>query len=177
MLMTQLKLYGMRAAYDEVIAITRRRRLRIGCWRMRRSRTTPRTGCGSVRARADPVVLLGEIRVAQGGLGERVDRRGMEPGPPQPMVVDLDRFAASLGTAWRDGERRPTHRRPYRRRKPVARRPSMLDAVRDQIRTRLDGEPTISALEVLRRLKLTDPDRFSDRYLRTVQRAVKARRG
>lgn len=27
----------------------------------------------------------------------------------------------------------------------------------------LDGEPTISALEVLRRLTLTDPDRFSDR--------------
>jgi hypothetical protein len=57
---------------------------------------------------------------------------------------------------------------------PVPKRPSMLDEVQDQIRTWLDGEPTISALEVLRRLKLTHPDRFSDRHLRTVQRAVKA---
>jgi hypothetical protein len=95
---------------------------------------------------------------------------------PQP-IVDLDRFAASLKTAWRDGERRPTHRRPYRRRKPVPKRPSMLDAVGDQIRAWLDGEPTISALEILRRLKLTHPDRFGDRHLRTVQRAVKAWRG
>jgi hypothetical protein len=55
----------------------------------------------------------------------------------------------------------------------------MLDEVQDQIRARLDGEPTISALEVLRRLELTHPDRFSDRHLRTVQRAVEslARRG
>jgi hypothetical protein len=130
-----------------------------------------------LRARADPVVLLAEIRAAQGELGERVDRRGIEPVPPQPIVVDLDRFAASLRTAWRDGERRPTHRRPYHRRKPVPKRPSMLDEVQDQIRTWLDGEPTISALEVLKRLKLTHPDWFSDRHLRTVQRAVKAWRG
>src|SRR5215472_8608435 len=126
-----------------------------------------------LRARADPVVLLAEIRAAQGELGERVDRRGIEPVLAQPAIVNLDRFTASLKTAWRDGERRPTHRRPYRRRKPVPKRPSMLDEVQDQIRTWLDGEPTISALEVLKRLKLTHPDRFSDRHLRTVQRAVK----
>jgi hypothetical protein len=47
---------------------------------------------------------------------------------PQP-IVDPDRFAASLKTAWRDGEPRPTHRRPYRRRKPIPKRPSMLDEV------------------------------------------------
>ena len=130
-----------------------------------------------LHARADPVTLLAEIRAAQAELGERVDRRGTEPVPPRPIVVDLDRFAASLKTAWRDSERRPTHRRPYRRRKPVPTRPSMLDEVQDQIRTWLDGEPTISAFEVLRRLKLTQPVRFSDRHLRTVQRAVKAWRG
>ena len=130
-----------------------------------------------LRARADPVLLLAEIRAAQGELGERVDHRGIEPVSPRPIVVDLDRFAASLRTAWRDGERRPTHRRPYRRRKPAPKRPSMLEEVQDQIRAWLDGEPTISALEVLKRLRLTHPDRFSDRHLRTVQRAVKAWRG
>ena len=53
----------------------------------------------------------------------------------------------------------------------------MLDEVQDQIRAWLDGEPTLSALEVLARLKSTRPEQFSDRHLRTVQRAVKAWRG
>jgi hypothetical protein len=91
-----------------------------------------------------------------------------------PVIVDLDRFTASLKTAWRDGERRPTHRRPYRRRKPIPKRPSMIDEVQDQICAWLDGEPSLSGLEVLGRLKLIRPDRFNDRHLRTVQRAVKA---
>jgi hypothetical protein len=124
-------------------------------------------------ARADPVLLLAEIRAAQAELGERVDRRGTEPSSQQPIVVDLDRFAASLRTAWREGERRPTHRRPYRRRKPIPRRPSMLDGVRDQIQAWLDREPTLSAVEILGRLKTADAAGFSDKHLRTVQRAVK----
>jgi hypothetical protein len=121
--------------------------------------------------------LFAEIRAAQAELGERVDRRGTEPVQPQSIVVDLDRFAASLKTAWREGERRPTHRRPYRRRKPIPKRPSMLDDVKDQILTWLDREPAISALEIMRRLTSAHPERFADRHLRTVQRAVKAWRG
>jgi hypothetical protein len=54
-----------------------------------------------LRVRAYPVILLAEIRAAQAELGERVDHRGTEP-VPQPIIVDLDRFAASLKTAWRD---------------------------------------------------------------------------
>jgi hypothetical protein len=126
-----------------------------------------------LRARADPVVLLAEIRAAQAELGERVDRRGTEPAQPQSAIVDLDHFAASLETTWRDGERRATHRRPYRRRKPVPRRPCMLDDVQDRIRAWLDLEPTVSAIEVLSRLRSEQPERFSDKHLRTVQRAVK----
>ena len=129
-----------------------------------------------LHAQADPVVLLAEMRAAQAELGERVDQRGTEPAG-QPIVVDLDRFAASLKIAWREGERRPTHRRPYRRRKPIPRRPTMLDEVQDQIQAWLDREPAISALEVLTRLKATHSDRFTDQHLRTVQRAVKVWRG
>jgi hypothetical protein len=130
-----------------------------------------------LHANADPVMLLAEIRAAQAELGERVDRRGTAPIREQPIVVDLERFAVSLKTAWRDGEQRPTHRRPYRRRKPVPKRASMLDAVRDQIRAWIDSEPGISALEVLSRLKAAQPETFTDKHLRTVQRAVKAWRG
>jgi hypothetical protein len=53
----------------------------------------------------------------------------------------------------------------------------MLDDVQDQIRAWLDREPTLSALAVLTRLKSTRPERFTDRHLRTVQRAVKVWRG
>jgi len=111
-----------------------------------------KAGLRRLYARADPVLLLAEIRAAQAELGQRVDRRGAEPPSQQPIVVDLDRFAASLRTAWREGERRPTHRRPYRRRKPIPQRPLMLDGVRDQIQAWLDREPTLSAVEILRRL-------------------------
>jgi hypothetical protein len=128
-------------------------------------------------AQADPVLLLAEIRAAQAELGQRVDRRGTEPPGGQPIMADLDRFAASLKTAWQDGEQRPTHRRPYRRRKPVPKRHSMLDDVQDQIRAWLDAEPAISAAGVLARLKTADPQRFTDKHLRTVQRCVRIWRG
>lgn len=123
-------------------------------------------------AQSDPVILLGEIRAAQAALGQRIDRRGTAAND-QPIAVDLDRLAASLKTAWQEGERRPTHRRPYRRRKPVPKRASMLADVADQIRAWLEGDPSISALEVLGRLKAAEPARFTDKHLRTVQRCVK----
>jgi hypothetical protein len=53
----------------------------------------------------------------------------------------------------------------------------MLDDVQDQIRAWLDRKPTLSALAVLTRLKSTRPEQFTDRHLRTVQRAVKVWRG
>jgi hypothetical protein len=131
----------------------------------------------ALRMASDPVLLLAEIRAAQEELGERVDRRGMNDGRPEPIVADLERFTAGLRTAWRDGERRRTHRRPYRRRKPVPRRPSMLDDHETQIRAWLDAEPALSARAILERLIGAGPDRFADKHLRTVQRAVKAWRG
>src|SRR5512132_2392333 len=133
-----------------------------------------KTRLRALYARADPVLLLAEVRAAQAVLGERVDRRGTQAMPAEPIVVDPDRFAASLKTAWREGERRATHRRPYRRRKPMPKRPSMLDAFHDQIRAWLDREPALTAVAVLARLKTTCPEPFTDRHLRTVQRAVKA---
>ena len=124
-------------------------------------------------AQADPVLLLAEVRAAPNELGERIDRRGTQPALSEP-IVDPERFAASLKTAWEEGEQRATHRRPYRRRKPVPKRPSMLDAFQAQIHAWLDNEPALTAIAVLSRLKTTCPEQFSDRHARTVQRAVKA---
>jgi hypothetical protein len=122
----------------------------------------------------DPVLLLAEIRAAQAELGERIDQRGTGAIRQVPAPVQLDRFVASLKTAWRQGEQRPTHKRAYRRRKPVPKRPSMLDALRERIHGWLEAEPGLSSYDVLSRLTALAPDRFKDGQLRTVQRAVKA---
>ncbi|WP_348639345.1 transposase family protein [Mesorhizobium sp. M2A.F.Ca.ET.043.05.1.1] len=63
-------------------------------------------------ATADPVMLFTGIRAAQEDLGRRVDRRGVQATPQEPVVIDLQRFTANLKTAWQGGEVRPTHKRP-----------------------------------------------------------------
>ncbi len=119
-------------------------------------------------------MLFTGIRVAQEELGNRVDRRGLSSTPEEPVVIDLQRFAASLKTAWQAGETRPTHRRPYRRTKPYPKRPSMFEPHEAQIKAWLEAEPAIPAATVLQRLMDADPSRFRTRSLRMVQRVVKA---
>ena len=123
---------------------------------------------------ADPVMLFAGIRAAQDDLGKRVDRRGLNAKPEEPVVIDLQPFAANLETAWQAGETRPTHRRPYRRTKPYPKRPSMLDPFEAQIRAWIAADPTLSAAAVLQRLMSADPSRFTKKSERTVQIAVKA---
>jgi hypothetical protein len=124
-------------------------------------------------AELDPVVLLGVIRAAQAALGERIGRRardGRQPRPePEPRA-----FATSLALAWKEGEVRPTHRRPVRRRKPWApgRRP--FDAVREEVRGWLLDDPSLLATEILVRLQECYPGRFPSEQKRTLQREVKA---
>ena len=127
-------------------------------------------------ADADPVLLLAAMRAAQAELGQRVDERGMGAGRSvAPAPLDLARFTASLKVAWSEGERRPTHRRRYVRRKPLV-RTSMLDAVRDQLLAWLKAQPALSAVDALERLRGLHPDRFRADHLRTVQRFMKVRR-
>ena len=102
------------------------------------------------------------------GWGAKQDRQAA------PITVDMAAFASSLRTAWREGEQRLTHRRPYRRRKPVPKRGSMMDGVADEVRSWMAVTPGISAEAVLVRLAALYPDRFRPSQLRTVQRAVKA---
>jgi hypothetical protein len=127
-----------------------------------------------MRAVADPVLLRAEMREAQVELGRRVDRRGLSADQADPVTIDLKGFAASLKTAWQAGETRPTHRRPYRRRKPIPIRPSMLGPYEDQIRAWLEAAPALTAIDILRRLAVIAPDGFRETHLRTVQPAVKA---
>jgi hypothetical protein len=125
-----------------------------------------------LRDSCDPIVLLSEIRAAQAELGKRIDRRGVARSRGGPSA-DLDPFIAHLGTAWRDGERRPTHRRPYRRVKPIPRRPSALDPVESEIDAWLTQQLELSAVAILSRLRALQPGVFDNLHVRTVQRAVK----
>jgi len=122
---------------------------------------------------ADPVVLFAEIRAAQVELGRRVDRRGVDGG-----VAEADRPARNsltLGTHEASGEQRELHRRPYKRRKPLPRRPRMLDAYESQVRDWLKVEPGITGADVLRRLRaIASEGTFAGTHLRTVQRALEA---
>ena len=67
-----------------------------------------------LQAQSDPVQLIAEIRAAQAELGKRIDRRGLDGAHEPAVPVDLEQFAIGLRIAWRHGEQRPTHRRPYR---------------------------------------------------------------
>ena len=125
---------------------------------------------------ADPVLLLARIRISQTELGKRVDERGLAAGRAEiPAPLDLALFTASLKVAWEAGEQRSTHRRRYIRVKPIV-RPSMLDAVRDQLLTWLEAQPALTAVAALDRLRALHPDRFTADHLRTVQRFMKVRR-
>ena len=124
-----------------------------------------------LRGRADPVIALAAIRAAQADLGRRVDQRGVSPVTRQAPIFDL---AASVSQAEKTGERRTIHRCPYRRVKPIPKRPSMLDPHRAEIEAWLEAQPEMTAVAVLRRLKARHPDRVANLRLRTTQRLVKA---
>jgi hypothetical protein len=124
----------------------------------------------------DPLLLLAEIRNAQGELGQRIDRRAGSPINPAQRTETIAQFAEALGRDWKAGERRAIHRRPYLRRKPVPRRPSMLDPYAAQIEAWLAAEPHLTAVDVLGRLRECVPGSWGDKQVRTVQRFVKSSR-
>jgi hypothetical protein len=121
----------------------------------------------------DPVALLAEVREAQAQLGTRVDQRAGSPTNPAGPLVTVASFAEGLGKTWKAGERRTIHRRPYVRRKPVPRRPSMLDPYITRIEAWLAAEPHLTAVAIVDRLSECTPGSFGEQQLRTLQRFVK----
>ena len=122
----------------------------------------------------DPVMLLAHMRETQNELGDRVDQRAGTSGiTVRPRHSDLVTFVRELGDNWNRGEQRIIHRRRYVRRKPVPRRPSMLDPYGSLIEEWLTAAPHLSAIEILSRLKGHASDRFGNPQRRTVQRLVR----
>ena len=126
-----------------------------------------------VLATADPVVLLNEIRAAQEDLGRRVDQRGVAGSCANTDEALGSPVAATPSV--HSGEQRAIHRRPYKRRKPLPQKPRMLDAYEDQVHNWLQRQPGMTAVEILKRLReLAPAGTFTDKHLRTVQRALSA---
>jgi hypothetical protein len=117
----------------------------------------------------DPVRLLSDIRTIQHRL------TALEAGSSSAQVdaPDLDRFVDSLATAWKDGEVRPTHRKPTTGPRPWRTRIDPFESTWSVIEQWLNDEPDANAKELLQRLQQTDPT-IPDNQLRTLQRRVLA---
>lgn len=115
----------------------------------------------------DPVILLAQIRAAQGELGNRIAHRKAHAPVDSPIAV------SDLQTAWQDGEIRPTHRRRYVRTKPVPRRAKIFDDVQTEIDKLLRANPTLSAVELMNAIRRSHIGRYDRVNLRTMQRERK----
>jgi hypothetical protein len=119
----------------------------------------------------DPVRLLSDIRAIQHRL------TALEAGNSSAQIDapdrSLDRFVDSLATAWKDGEVRPTHRKPTNGPRPWRTRMDPFENTWPVIEQWLNDEPDANGKELLQRLQQTDPT-IPDKQLRTLQRRVRA---
>ena len=119
----------------------------------------------------DPVRLLQEIRLAQQTLSDMAAHGVSAEVVPSTIA----NFVASLASAWKDGEARPTHRK-----QPTAKHwwKTRVDPFADAwpvIEGWLIAEPAASAKALMERLATLVPDVYASKaQLRTLQRRVKA---
>ena len=119
----------------------------------------------------DPVELLNRIREAQ--RTSTPWRRRRERNNPQRRSSRLKGFVASLSTAWRDGEVRPTHRKPSTGPRTWRTRVDPFQDVWPLIEQWLNEKPDATAKELFQRLQGQTPTPFTPGQLRTLQRRVK----
>jgi hypothetical protein len=119
----------------------------------------------------DPVRLLSEIRNAQQRLSQ------MEVGMANGTIEakrELTNFVASLSTAWRDGEVRPTHRKRVTGPRTWRTHVDAFEKVWPVVEQWLNEQPNAIAKDLFFRLQESMPGVFPPGQLRTFQRRVKA---
>ena len=122
----------------------------------------------------DPVRLLQEIRAAQQTLSELAAHGANAEAVPK-ATSDVAAFLASLSSAWKDGEARPTHRKQANATHWWRTRPDPFAHAWPVVEGWLIAEPSISAKELMNRLAAMVPDAYASKaQLRTMQRRVKA---
>jgi hypothetical protein len=127
-------------------------------------------------AKLDPVRLLRDIRSAQQAITE-LAARGTRKTTPNP-ATDLATFLGSLSTAWKDGEVRPTHRKPSSTPRWWRTRQDPFADAWPLVEGWLIAEPTATAKELLARLVSMLPEVYAGKaQLRTLQRRIQTWRG
>ena len=125
----------------------------------------------SILASLDPLRLLDELRSMQRHIASLV--AGTTDHAPPHRDADLDRFLASLESAWREGEVRPTHQPKPKLEHYWRTRKDPFEAVWPEVIIWLEAEPDSTAKELFERLCEKQPDAFAPGQLRTLQRRVK----
>jgi hypothetical protein len=123
-----------------------------------------------IYAGLDPVVLLRDIRAAQESLAALAN---IKPTAESAEPQSIDRFLASLRTAWKGGGIRATDR-PIVKAKRERRRPDPLIRVTAELRTWFEAEPWRTGSELLDKLQAEHPGDYPDKLLRTLQRRLKS---
>ena len=119
----------------------------------------------------DPVRLLSEIREAQRVIAQlEIGAIGSETAQ---TTAALSGFVASLSTAWRDGEVRPTHRKRSSGPRTYRTRVDPFEAVWPQVQQWLNEQLDANAKDLFQRLRESEPGAFAPGQLRTLQRRVK----
>ncbi|MEE4380585.1 MAG: transposase family protein [Pseudomonadales bacterium] len=126
----------------------------------------------AVVASLDPLRLLDEIRTMQRHIASLANGKADHHAAPH-RDHDLDRFLASLESAWQQGEVRPTHQRKPSGERYWRTRKDPFETVWPEILVWIEAEPDLTAKELFGRLRQAHPDKFSSGQLRTLQRRVK----
>ena len=122
----------------------------------------------------DPVRLLQEMRTAQQILSEFAAYGACAEEAPK-CESDLTVFLASLSSAWKEDEARPTHRKQPKAKYWWRSRVDPFAHAWSVIEGWLIAEPGVSANELTDRLARMIPDAYAKKaQLRTSQRRVKA---
>jgi hypothetical protein len=118
----------------------------------------------------DPIDLLNQLRAAQSDLAQQ--EVGRHTANPADRNQDLSRFIESLAIAWRDGEVRPTHRKPYTGPRTWRTRADPFEAVWPLLEAWLNEQPDATAKSLFQRLGVLFPDSFAPGQVRTLRRRV-----
>jgi hypothetical protein len=122
----------------------------------------------------DPVQLLQQIRLAQQTLSDIV-ARGAAPEAAALAHPDIAEFLASLPTAWKEGEVRPTHRKPATATHWWRTRVDPFAEAWPVVEGWLIAEPSASPSSLMDRLAAMIPEAYAGKsQLRTLQRRVRA---
>ena len=121
-------------------------------------------------ATLDPVALLNQIREVQRNLSQHEAGMGNDKGGAKENLTD---FVASLSTAWRNGEVRPTHRKPCTGPRPWRTRPDPFQDAWPLVEKWLNEQPDATAKGLFQRLQQGTQTPFAPGQLRTLQRRVR----